>query len=126
MKKTLQKAAILFSLATSFSIANAQIDGNGKIAPNYQGYDIFGNYYDFYADYLDNNIPIILDFSAHWCGPCWSYHNTKVLEDLYNQYGPNGTIQDSAVMVIWADGDNSSTFAELYGVLALKETGFIE
>ena len=115
MKKILQKAFFGIAISLSSTLAIGQIDGNTNIAPNFDGFDINGNPHNFYEDYLDNNIPIILDVSAHWCSPCWSYHNTKVLEDLYNQYGPSGTIEPNKVMVLWADGDQNSTFAKLYG-----------
>ena len=112
MKKILRLATLMF---VSINLVNAQIDGNSKIAPNFNGFDINSVQYDFYS-YLDSGIPIILDVSAHWCPPCWSYHQTHVLEDLYNQYGPSGTVAANSVMVFMADGDANSTMAELTNV----------
>jgi PKD repeat protein len=45
---------------------------------------------------------VCLVFSATWCGPCWSFHNSGVLETVYNQYGPGGT-GDASVLFIEAD-----------------------
>lgn len=115
MKKILHYCSSLGLAALLATSSFAQINGDIYNAPNFNGYDINGVQYDFYADYLDQGIPIILDVSAHWCGPCWSYHNNHVLRDLYNEYGPAGTVAANTVMVIWADGDATSTMAELNG-----------
>ncbi|MEO1714095.1 MAG: hypothetical protein AAFU60_12250, partial [Bacteroidota bacterium] len=53
-----------------------------------------------------------IDFSATWCGPCWNYHNTHILNDLYNQYGPTGT---GDVMVFFIEADPSTPVSALYG-----------
>jgi hypothetical protein len=53
----------------------------------------------------------VLDISAVWCGPCWSYHTGGALETLYNSYGPSGT---NELMVLWIEGDEG-TLAQLQG-----------
>ena len=55
---------------------------------------------------------VILDVSATWCGPCWGYHDSHTLADLYNAYGPNGSDE---VMVFMVEGDGSTTQADLEG-----------
>jgi hypothetical protein len=59
-----------------------------------------------------------MDVSATWCGPCWSYHQSGALEDLYVNHGPAGFPGVSAnttddVMVLWFEGDGSTTQADL-------------
>ena len=46
------------------------------------------------------------DFSATWCGPCWSYHESGVLEELYDTYGSDGT---NELRVFFIEGDDGTT-----------------
>ena len=64
---------------------------DGSTAPDYTANDINGNSYSLYADYLDKGTPVLIDVSATWCGPCWSYHVGHTLKDLYNLYGPDAS-----------------------------------
>ena len=122
MKRLLLSAALLAG-ATS---ANAQLAA-GSIAPNftvtaYQSWlstaGMNGNgTYNLY-DYLDAGYTVIMDVSATWCGPCWSYHTGGALEDLYAAHGPAGypgvnagTTDD--VMVIWVEGDGTTADATM-------------
>jgi len=34
---------------------------------------------------------VVLVCSATWCGPCYGFHQAHFLEDIDQQYGPNGT-----------------------------------
>ena len=85
MKKLLLSVAILFGTATA---ANAQLS-DGSVAPNFTVTDINGNSHTLY-DYLDNGYTVIMDMSATWCPPCWSYHTAGTLEDVWMNHGPAG------------------------------------
>jgi len=61
--------------------------------------------------YTDAGTPVIMDVSAIWCAPCWSYHTSGALESLYNLYGPGAT---NEVMVYNVEGDEG-TIAQLNG-----------
>ena len=54
----------------------------------------------------------LVDISAHWCGPCWSWHTGGVMEELYHDFGPDGTDE---FMVFFIDGDAASSVSLLNG-----------
>lgn len=85
---------------------------DGSTVPDFTGTDINGNSHTLYADYLDQGIPVVIDVSATWCGPCWSYHETHALKDLYNTYGPDAS---NEIAVLFVEGSASSTQADLEG-----------
>jgi hypothetical protein len=104
---------LALSSALFLQTAVAQLPAN-SVAPNFTATDLNGNSYTLY-DLLDQGITVFLDVSATWCGPCWNYHNTHKLRDLYNQYGPTGTITPNKVMVFFAEGDAQTSLADLQG-----------
>ena len=106
MKKIILLAALF---AVTFS-AKAQI-ADGSIAPDFTTTDINGVEHNLY-DYLDQGYTVILDLSAVWCGPCWSYHHSGALEGVYECYGEPGS---DNVIVLMIEGDASTPEATLWG-----------
>ncbi|MDA0889528.1 MAG: T9SS type A sorting domain-containing protein [Bacteroidetes bacterium] len=114
MKKTL-----LIAIVALFSFSNAQAQlPDGSVAPDWTLTDLNGTSHNLYT-YLDNGYTVFIDFSATWCGPCWGYHISGALENLYVDHGPAGmpnvspTTTDD-VMVFFIEGDES-TLAALQG-----------
>tara|TARA_X000000368_G_scaffold211053_1_gene166774 strand:- start:6432 stop:7892 length:1461 start_codon:yes stop_codon:yes gene_type:complete len=115
MKKIL---LLTFAALLSFSNVQAQLP-DGSLAPAWALTDLNGTEHVLY-DYLDNGYTVFIDFSAVWCGPCWSYHNSGALEDLYMNHGPAGMPNVNAnttddVMVFFIEGDEN-TVANLGGL----------
>lgn len=110
MKKLLLSSAFIAALATS---ANAQLPV-GSVAPDFTVTDIEGTTHNLY-DYLDDGYTVLIDISAAWCGPCWSAHESGFMKTLYNQYGPEGTIEPGKLMVIFVEGEAANTTAQLHG-----------
>lgn len=123
MKKLVLSTCLLLG---GLGSANAQL-ANGSIAPDftvtaYQSWlstaGMNGNgTYNLY-DYLDAGYTVVLDVSATWCGPCWNYHLSGALDELYIDHGPAGhpgvspTTTDD-VMVIWIEGDGATADATM-------------
>ncbi len=99
MKKPLHIIAAL-ALAFSAMETKAQLP-DGSTAPDFTFTDMNSVSQNLYT-YLNAGKVVVIDVSAIWCAPCWSYHNTNALETFYNTYGPPGTNQ---AMVIWIEGD---------------------
>lgn len=100
----------IICIMLGYTSLHAQIP-DGSLAPDFNAVDLNGNSYNLYS-LLDSGYTVFLDFSATWCGPCWNYHNSGALENLYDEYGPNGT---NEVRVFFLEGDAATNLNCLYG-----------
>ena len=113
------KNALLIAIVTLFSLGNLQAQlPDGSIAPDFTLTDLNGTNHNLYT-LLDDGYTVFIDFSAIWCPPCWGYHTSGALEDLYMNHGPAGYPNVNAnttddVMVFFIEGDGGS-LAELGG-----------
>lgn len=107
---------LLFTLVCTFSLMmnlHAQL-ADGAEAPDFTVEDINGNSYSLYA-MMGSNKAACLDFMATWCGPCWSFKNSGVLEQVYNNLGSQTT-------VIMLEADFSTNTNCLYGSTGCNST----
>lgn len=105
------KKRFLFLLFSIFALGSlkAQLP-DGSQAPDWILTDLNGNTHHL-QEYLDAGKTVYIDMFATWCGPCWNYHQTHTLKNLYEQYGPDGTDQ---VMVFGIESDISTPTNCLY------------
>ena len=94
---------------------------DGSISPDFTATDLSGEEHNLYA-LLDSGYQVILDFSATWCGPCWTYHTSGVLDELYEAHGPDGT---NTLRVFFIEGDDNTTQADLEGTTGASQGDWI-
>jgi hypothetical protein len=130
MKRIFTTVLALTTALFVSNTANAQL-ADGSVCPDFTGTDINGNSWHLY-DLLDQGYSVVIDVSAAWCGPCWNYHGSGALEDLYVNHGPTGysgvagnTTND--VMVLFVEGEGSNTLAQIQGTTTNQQTsGFTQ
>lgn len=113
------KIAFIFLLTLLTCIGYAQLP-DGSTAPDWTLQQIntdcngFGQTWNLYSE-LNAGKHVVIDFSAIWCPPCWSYHSGGVLENLWNDYGPDG---NNSIRVFYIEADcstNSDCLCDLPG-----------
>ncbi|HLP93215.1 MAG TPA: T9SS type A sorting domain-containing protein [Saprospiraceae bacterium] len=84
---------------------------SGATAPDFVAQDIYGQTHHLY-DILESGKIVLIEISATWCAPCWVYHTSQALQDLYAEHGPQG---DDKLRVFWVEGDPSTNINCIFG-----------
>lgn len=85
--------------------------GTWAMASDFTATDIDGTSHTLF-DYLAAGKTVIIDFSCCWCSPCWSLHQSGVLDGLHDAYGPDGTDE---LVVLWVEVQSTNTIDQIYG-----------
>lgn len=112
---------LFFGIILCSMSLHAQLKEN-SIATNFILKDLNGVQHDLYS-YLDSGYTCILDFSATWCLPCWNYHESGALSNLYKNYGP-GT-NDNKIRVFFIEADTETTLDDLKGLTTQSQGNWI-
>lgn len=110
---------LLFGLLLSVSLGATLPEG--AEAEDFTLTDIDGITHSLYSDYLDQGWSVVIDMSATWCGPCWSFHQSGIMEDIYDDYGPSG---DGILMPMMIEVDPNTNQACLYGSAGCNSSTF--
>jgi thiol-disulfide isomerase/thioredoxin len=106
------KKYVAFVLGLVFvSHLSAQLP-SGSQAPDFSATDINGQTWNLY-DILASGKIVVLEVSATWCPPCWAYHNSGAMQELYAAHGPDG---DNRLQVLFVEGDPNTNFDCLHGL----------
>ncbi|MDR0371173.1 MAG: choice-of-anchor J domain-containing protein [Prevotellaceae bacterium] len=89
----------------------ANVANWGNMNGNFIAADINGNEHNLQA-YLDAGKTVIIDYSTVWCGPCWQFHESGILDELHNNYGPDGTDE---LVILWIEIDAKTTLDNIRG-----------
>lgn len=114
----MRKFLLLIVFGLSFSASYAQLVSGTKFPSNIVATDIKGGQFDLFKE-LDAGRSVVIDVFATWCGPCWSFHQTHYIEDLYQELGPNGTNQ---ITVVAIEADSRTPESHLYEEVAGTST----
>jgi len=72
---------------------------------------------NFQQEVLDSALPVVVDFSATWCGPCKQLK--PIVEELATQY-------EGKVKVAHVDVDQARQAAMKYGVMSVPTVLYIK
>lgn len=64
----------------------------------------------FESEVIQSSVPVLVDFSATWCGPCQKM--APLIDELASKY-------DGKAKIVKVDVDNSQDLATKYGVMSV-------
>ncbi len=109
----MKKPFLLLPLFFCVFILHSTTKAQSPTAPNFTIPDINLNHsnWDLYT-LLAQGKTVIIDLSAPWCAACWSQHRSGKLQQLYEHYGPNGTLFPDKIAVFMINTDPGDSFGD--------------
>lgn len=109
----MKKFSFLVALVAMVSVSFAQLP-DGSYGQNFHLFEInkttgsliTSDTISLY-NYTDAGKAVVMDVSATWCSPCWSYHSSGALETLYSEHSDE-------VQVLFVEGSYGN-YASLSG-----------
>ena len=117
--KALRLCLFLFFSSCIVNHLEAQL-ANGSVPPDWTATDLDGNVWTL-SEIIADGKHVVIDFAAAWCGLCWNYHETGIIQTIHDLYGPNGTNQ---VRVFFIEADLDTNTECLYGQAGCNVTTF--
>ena len=115
LKKIIMKKIFTLFAAMVLVVLSYAQPANGTYASDFSLYEINKTTGDMETDHVINLYSMLndyktvyIDVSATTCNPCYSFHQTGTLDGLYNNYGPNSTVNDTRVLFIEGASTGSS------------------
>lgn len=106
------KKYAVFAIVLVFVLRLSAQLPSGAQAPDFTATDLNGQVWNLY-DLLESGKIVILEVSATWCPPCWAYHSSGAMQDLYAAHGPEG---DGRLQVLYVEGDPDTNVDCLHGL----------
>lgn len=107
----MKKLLPLLAFATLFAHPLHSQLPDGIVAPNFTATDINGNTWTLY-DLLDQGKSVVLFFGATWSYGSWEYLQSGRLNQVWEQYGPNGT---NEIIPFFIEADDDTDAEDLNG-----------
>ena len=102
--------AILFFLSLNMGL-NAQLTTGSQFTEDIIGTDVITNEEVNVQQWLSEGKIVIIDVFATWCGPCWGFHTSGILEELYEEHGPEGS---DKIRIVGIEADSITTLTDLF------------
>ena len=102
--------AILFFLSLNIGL-NGQLVTGSQFTEDIIGTDVITNEEVNVQQWLSEGKIVIIDVFATWCGPCWGFHTSGVLEELYEEHGPEGS---DKIRILGIEADSITALTDLF------------
>ncbi len=102
--------AILFFLSLNIGL-NGQLITGSQFTEDIIGTDVLTNEEVNVQQWLSEGKIVIIDVFATWCGPCWGFHNSGILKELYEEHGPEGS---DKIRIVGIEADSLTTLTDLF------------
>lgn len=107
----MKRLIIIIVIVFSGIVASFGQLSDGSTVPDFTFTDINGDTQNLYT-WLDQGKYVAIDVFTTWCGPCWDYHSTGMLDSLYKRHDTPG---DRTWKVLGIEGDAVTTIDDLNG-----------